>query len=357
MRKTAFVNPLYFCFIAFGMIYMPSFSQNTAPAASPAEVTPANTMPSDPKALMLLAAKTNGLTGDDIKPWHLKASYKFLDEKGNVTDQGSFEEFWVSPTKYIRTFTGTAFTQTDYGSDKGISRSGARKLPSDLIADVRREFVDPLPDTRSIQYLPFDLKQGEVDGTKFTCVSMKGFNQPAYLAGQTWCFDSASPVLRTSTSTQKMVQIVHNGIVSFQGRSIASELEFIQAGKTVLTAHIESIEPLVTIDESAFVPSPDAIPLPRRINISGGVAAGLLKEKESPSYPPEAKSAHISGTVVMQALISVDGHIEELHVVSGPSALQKAAMDAVKKWVYRPYLLNGEPVEVNTTINVVFTIG
>jgi protein TonB len=61
--------------------------------------------------------------------------------------------------------------------------------------------------------------------------------------------------------------------------------------------------------------------------------------------------------VVLQATISKTGTIEGLHVMSGPAMLQQAAMDAVRSWRYRPYLLNNEPVEVETTINVVFTLG
>ena len=75
-----------------------------------------------------------------------------------------------------------------------------------------------------------------------------------------------------------------------------------------------------------------------------------------PAYPPIAKANGIQGTVVLQATISRSGTIENLRVVSGPVMLQQAAMDAVKEWRYRPYLLNGEPVEVETTVNVVFKL-
>jgi protein TonB len=74
-------------------------------------------------------------------------------------------------------------------------------------------------------------------------------------------------------------------------------------------------------------------------------------------YPPIAKAARVQGTVVLQAMISKQGTIQDLRVVSGPAMLQGAAMDAVKTWRYRPYLLNNEPVEVETTINVIFTLG
>ena len=96
---------------------------------------------------------------------------------------------------------------------------------------------------------------------------------------------------------------------------------------------------------------------PKKINISGGVAAGMLLQKVTPQYPPIAKAARVSGTVVLQANISKTGAIENLKVISGPQMLQQAAMDAVRQWRYRPYLLNNEPVEVETTVNVIFSLG
>jgi protein TonB len=96
---------------------------------------------------------------------------------------------------------------------------------------------------------------------------------------------------------------------------------------------------------------------PKKVNISAGVMVGMLIQKTQPVYPPIAKAARVSGTVVLQAEISKQGTIQNLHVVSGPAMLQQAAMDAVKSWRYRPYLLNNEPVEVETTVNVIFTLG
>ncbi len=83
----------------------------------------------------------------------------------------------------------------------------------------------------------------------------------------------------------------------------------------------------------------------------------VLIQKIQPTYPPIAKAARVSGTVILQATISKSGTIENLQVVSGPAMLQQAALDAVRSWRYRPYLLNNEPVEVQTTINVIFSLG
>ena len=96
---------------------------------------------------------------------------------------------------------------------------------------------------------------------------------------------------------------------------------------------------------------------PKKLNISSGVMEGNILEKTLPQYPPIAKAAHVQGVVVLHAIISKQGTIENLQVISGPPMLTAAALDAVRRWRYKPYLLNGEPTEVETTINVNFTFG
>lgn len=93
------------------------------------------------------------------------------------------------------------------------------------------------------------------------------------------------------------------------------------------------------------------------LHISSGVAAGQLLVPIQPVYPAIAKAARVEGTVVVQAVISTNGRIENLHVVSGPPMLQRAALEAIERAQYRPFMLNGEPVAVETTISVVFRMG
>lgn len=104
-------------------------------------------------------------------------------------------------------------------------------------------------------------------------------------------------------------------------------------------------------------PPPPKPAAPQRIRVGGNVEAGARINNVTPEYPAIAKVAHISGTVVLHAVIAKDGSIEQLEYVSGPPMLVKSAMDAVKQWRYKPYLLNGDPVEVETTINVDFSFG
>lgn len=94
----------------------------------------------------------------------------------------------------------------------------------------------------------------------------------------------------------------------------------------------------------------------KRIRVSQGVTQGMVISKIEPKYPPIGVAAHITGAVLLHAVISKGGTITELEVISGHPVLIPAAMEAVEQWRYRPYLLNGEPVEVETTITVTFQL-
>jgi periplasmic protein TonB len=95
---------------------------------------------------------------------------------------------------------------------------------------------------------------------------------------------------------------------------------------------------------------------PQRVRVSQGVTQGLLIRKVQPTYPPLARQARIQGAVLLQAEISKDGAIQNLRLISGHPMLTSAAIEAVKQWRYKPYILNGEPVEVETQITVNFTL-
>src|SRR5579884_550875 len=94
----------------------------------------------------------------------------------------------------------------------------------------------------------------------------------------------------------------------------------------------------------------------QRVRVSQGVTQGMVLHKVNPTYPPLARTARVQGSVVLAAIIGKDGTIQNLHVISGHPLLTQAALDAVKQWRYRPYILNGEPVEVDTQVTVNFTL-
>jgi periplasmic protein TonB len=107
-----------------------------------------------------------------------------------------------------------------------------------------------------------------------------------------------------------------------------------------------------------IVGSPVAVPklvAPDRVRVSQGVSQGNLAQMVKPVYPANARTMHIQGSVLLEALIGKDGSVKSLKVIKGHPVLAKAATDAVKQWRYKPYLLNGQPVDVETQITVNFT--
>jgi periplasmic protein TonB len=109
------------------------------------------------------------------------------------------------------------------------------------------------------------------------------------------------------------------------------------------------------IGSSSIATVPKLEPV-KRIRVSQGVTQGLLVHRVEPAYPKIALAARITGVVQLKAIIGKDGNIRELQALSGPPLLIPSAIDAVRQWHYRPYLLNGEAVEVETNITVTFTL-
>lgn len=95
---------------------------------------------------------------------------------------------------------------------------------------------------------------------------------------------------------------------------------------------------------------------PKLVKVSQGVSEGLLVHKVTPQYPPIAKQARVQGSVVLRAVIGKDGKVENLQTESGSALLASAAVNAVKQWRYKPYVLNGTPVDVETTVTVNFRL-
>jgi protein TonB len=95
---------------------------------------------------------------------------------------------------------------------------------------------------------------------------------------------------------------------------------------------------------------------PQRIRVGGNVQAAMAISAPKPLYPPDAKQAHIQGVVKLNVLIGKDGTVENLEVASGHPLLAPAALEAVRQWIYKPTLLNGNPVEVVTVVDINFTL-
>jgi TonB family protein len=352
------------------LLSLAATAQITAPATAPAAlpdgagqtatsaVAPAPAavvMPSDPNELMKLAAQVNGLGAPGLKPWHLKASYQSFDLNDNPKEFGVFEEWWAAPDKYKIAYASPSFSQTQYITSGGTFFTGEQQWPNDGAAATATNLLDPLP--RSGAEKRFAGRETKLGSVELNCLQQAATgpaNSRMAMMTATYCFSKISPAIRLIANGGRQI-ITFNDIVVFGGQYVARQISTMIDRLPQMTVNVLALEPLDVIRDAAFVPPADAKPAPeRRIAVAGGVIAGFRVGGNAPEYPAIAMDHGIKGTVALEVVISKEGAIKDLHVISGPSVLQQAAVDAVKTWRYRPYLLNGAPVELQTEINIVF---
>jgi TonB family protein len=371
------MNPAV-CFALSCAIAIPALAQQTpAPA-------PAPDLPKDPRAIFEAAAPFYDFSDPSLKPWHLKATYQLYDSKGNAGEQGTYEYWWASPTLYRSTWTRPSATHTEWH----IADDEVADLSTGVSLDyfefkLRTALFSPLPKQEELNApgvnLQVDDKKIFTNGDKSPCImvvphmpaqSKESQNVPMGLF-PTYCFDPDKPMLRAETSFGTLA-MQFNNFVSIEGRFLSRKIDIFEGKRKILSATVDGAT-AISQSDPALMPAAEAKVIKYskittaggttrtvdRVNVSAGVAANtMLLNKVQPVYPIEDKAEHISGIVVLHALIGHDGSIRDLHVLQAPSAsLAAASLAAVSQWKYKPYLLNGNPVEVDTTINVIFTLG
>jgi periplasmic protein TonB len=120
---------------------------------------------------------------------------------------------------------------------------------------------------------------------------------------------------------------------------------------------VDVVEGIAAAGLSALTVPAGALPVSIRVDVTGETPAPHPLNKVVPMYPAAAKLQGVQGTVIVNGVISKEGHFKKLQVLAGPPMLQQPAIDAVRQWAYTPYLLDGQPVEVETDVNVVFVLG
>jgi len=352
-----------FCLVALGTICLLALAQDATPVTAHAKETPAVAMPSDPRELMLLAAKTNGLTGDDVKPWHVKITFQSGQQ---AAEHGTIEEWWSSDKHYKIAITSTHFEQTEYGTESGILRSGVRGSAPSILVKMRNDILHPIPlRPEQLGNLKIKMRARKIGEAMLSCLSVDG-STPATaedaIKPYTYCLDSDLPVLRMRIYPGSVDRHIYNHIVRFQNRYIAKEIEYAFGGLNgqkpgaYWTAQIDVLETLTPADAKEFDPPAGTLPAIKTVTVAEKDSKLLLLDHPKPVYPPIAIAVHVTGSVVLHATVEVDGRIRELVFVSGPLMLQQAAFDAAKRYTFKPYMVDGDAAEMETTITVPFTL-
>ena len=301
------------------------------------------------------------LDAPGTKPWHLKLTIQLNENDGAAAEKGTVEEWWASPKQYRRSynFPSYAGTMLMNGGERYVS-DGPGSQP--YLADyLLQQVIHPMPSAAEIDLAHLDLRKETFGKNDFDCVMLdqpiKNVAYPPFGLFPTYCLDRDKDELRVSSEFGSQVVVMNRKGV-FRGTEVALDLGLNESGKVAASAHVDSLQGR----ETPYTESQDMTGLkavsPPTAKVEAGVIAGQILKKVAPVYPEAAKRRHASGTVLMRAIIGKEGHIHFLQPKSFPDPdLVIAAIAAVRQWTYKPYLLNGVPTEVDTTVTVNFNLG
>jgi protein TonB len=313
-----------------------------------------------PQDRLLTAAAHAELDSAGLKPWHLKLDVTLYDLHGNNPVTGTIER-WDADNGNRTVFTfGDAKRVVLNDRDKHYVTHSGPEVPA-LADAVLDAVLKPGPSSHDVETASLDTEKENFGKVQLDCVMLSEsvWHKGPIAIGlfPTYCMDPGSPILRATFNFGSFT-VLRNNISDFQGHDVARSLSFVQGQKTrVAEATVSTLETF-TLSADQFAPDASVTPAAALVaQLAGGLVAGQIAKKVTPIYPASARQAHIGGTVVLHAIIGRDGHIRYLRPISSPDTdLALAAIDAVRQWTYRPYLLNGEPTEVDTTITVNFNL-
>jgi TonB family protein len=310
-------------------------------------------MPTDPNELMKLAAQVNGLHGKDLKPWHIKATYQTFDAEGGPKDQGTFEKWWASPQRSKTSFVSGGWSYTSYATDKGVVEVGSPKWPTLPEAMLAGVLLDPLPSAITEQTFAAD--PVSFGGVSLECVRPTG-QEPrgGWRAVQSiYCFSREIPAIRMRAS-QANELVTFNDIIRLQGRYVARQIRITSDKRPLLNIDVPVIEPPAHIPEAELTPPAGAVHPDQPISLPNKAIEAMRLPFSPPPYPMMAAAQRLNGTVLVEVVIDKKGFVSKAAVISGPQLFQQSALDEVKSWRFRPYLVKGEPADVTAQMLVNF---
>ncbi|HWW22362.1 MAG TPA: energy transducer TonB [Edaphobacter sp.] len=298
--------------------------------------------PGDVSMWIQAQSALNGLESTDLNPWHIVIEYDQFDEDGDNVHSGVVEEFWAGPKKYKISYKSDALNQTDYATDHGLFRLGDQRWPNRAETKARTEIINPFSYAATLLNFHKSSLERTFGTHSVNCVVLErtaGISAPTQ-----YCFDKDSAALRYVRG-EGWYQTVYNDIVSIESHHVGRDVEITDGGHPFLKLRVKNLETIPRIEDSDFTPPPDAV------NLASQRAKGVVVKpinQPFPEWPNSLRGQHFR--VDVEIVIGKDGHVTSAHAISGLSEAYKAAENAIKKWVFQPYLVLGEPVEVESRV-------
>jgi len=281
------------------------------------------------------------------EPFVLKVDYELYDLDGKLVEKGTAEESWTQEeVKTIRIQSPSLSEGSAPPSDEYKTHTRESYLVHQALDDIARPFPSAIHD----KDFAMEAFHEEVNGAQLSCFALApGGNRTA--STPTYCTDVDNRVI-AMTGPQFVVE--RTDFRKSREHEVPMDVSVSYEGKKALIAHVTELDALPFHPAAGSGTKVYSDPA----RIPGGVIAGRILKKKNPDYPKQARKQHLSGTVILIAIITKQGTITALDVLASPDPLfSKSAQDAVKTWTYQPYLLKGEPTEVDTTILVNYNLG
>jgi TonB family protein len=326
--------------LSLAMLCVPSFGAQTIPPSQSESAS------SDDAAWQryLHILRTSTLEwSSPSEPFLLKVEYQLYDLDGKPTVKGTAEESWTETDgRQIRIQSPTLVI----GDEPPADRYAIYTRESYLVHQALRALARPFPSVTERKDFAMDEFHQTLSNSELSCFSLiqpgttRNSNSVAY------CTDADNRIVAV---TGPLYVVEQGDFRRYRGHEVPNDLKLSYEGKPAVAVHVTELDPLPAspASKSKTMQAPTRVP--------ADIVSGLRLKTKEPKYPAIAKAAHIQGVVLITGVITTQGTIAALDVIASPDkTLTQAARDAVKTWTYRPYLLNGVPTEVETTINVNF---
>ncbi|SNT18897.1 TonB family C-terminal domain-containing protein [Granulicella rosea] len=326
-----------------------------APVPPPSDAT-------ELKKLLDTARDKTKLESPSTGAFHLHATFETFDKNGKPDGSGELAIWWDGHERVKRIVTYRGLTQTLIKAHGSFTSSEPFRssLSERYLLDA---LLNPVPHLPSQPKIALEYKPTTLGGLPAGCiiatpqpmvVGGKVLRDPTPAGGaHAYCLTLEDSTLRLAKAPPDKT-ITYNGLEPFGDKSVAHRISITEEKTVRAKLEIDSMAPWDPVD-SDFIPQTSALHTPSIEDVPAGVAEGMVISKVPPVYPEIERVKRASGTVIVSAIISRDGAVADAEAASSPSAgFSQAAITAVKQWRYRPYLLDGQPVEVMTNVFVNF---
>lgn len=329
---------------------------------APAPITaPVPALPKEPAQIFAAAAPSYDFASVK-KPWHMKVSYQLYDEKGQPSENGTYEYWWATPGTYRSTWKRPGMEDTFWMS--GGKRFGVLDGSRKTFVEDRLEsaLLDPLPHSDNLAQAHYETDERDSGSAKLGCVTVipkSAANMqelpPPISMFPAYCFESQPAVLRTS-GTSIGVQVTYNSIALMQGVLLARDVAIFDHGEQLLSARVEAVES-IPASTPELVLQPNAVSEPRTgiFKFGPDVTAPKLTSRADALFPLNEKLCTRNGSVNIRLTVGTDGCPHALTVVSGTSpSFVTEAVRAVLQYRFKPAPYQGAPVNTEMKIEIDF---